>query len=140
MKMTSSWLDTAVPFASAMPGGPEGTADVAVVGAGFTGLSAALALAKKGAKVAVLEAGRVAGAASGRNGGMCNNGFAQDYWAMAARLGRDRAKMLDRAFDAAVNKVKAIVLPLQGPRPMRFRFHQRVTGRLTWSDASCQRR
>jgi glycine/D-amino acid oxidase-like deaminating enzyme len=49
---------------------------VAVVGAGFTGLSAAIALAKKGAKVVVLEAGLVANAASGRNGGMCNNGRA----------------------------------------------------------------
>jgi glycine/D-amino acid oxidase-like deaminating enzyme len=78
MKMKSYWLDTAAPFASGIAGGPQGTADVVVVGAGFTGLSAALALAKKGAKVVVLEAERVANAASGRNGGMCNNGFAQD--------------------------------------------------------------
>jgi glycine/D-amino acid oxidase-like deaminating enzyme len=109
MKMTSYWLDTAPPFTSAAPGGPAGTADVAVVGAGFTGLSAALALAKKGAKVVVLEADRVAGAASGRNGGMCNNGFAQDYAAMSAKLGRERANMLYRAFDAGVNKVESIV-------------------------------
>lgn len=109
MKMTSYWLDTAAPFASAMPGGPEGAADVAIVGAGFTGLSAALALANKGAKVIVLEAQRVAHAASGRNGGHCNNGFAQDYCAMAARLGRERANMLYRAFDAAVDKAEAIV-------------------------------
>jgi glycine/D-amino acid oxidase-like deaminating enzyme len=109
MKMTSYWLDTAAPFASAMPGAPEGSADVAVVGAGFTGLSAALALAKKGANVVVLEAGRVASAASGRNGGMCNNGFAQDYRALSARLGRERANLLYRAFDAGVDKVEAIV-------------------------------
>ncbi|MEO8721969.1 MAG: FAD-binding oxidoreductase [Sphingobium sp.] len=109
MKMMSYWLDTAKPFASGTPGGPEGTADVAVVGAGFTGLSAALALAKKGAKVVVLEADRVAGAASGRNGGMCNNGFAQDYAAMSARLGRERANMLYRAFDAGVDLVESIV-------------------------------
>ena len=109
MKMMSYWLDTAVPFASAIPGGPRGTADVVVVGAGFTGLSAALALARKGAKVVVLEADRVAGAASGRNGGMCNNGFAQDYCGMAARLGRERANMLYRAFDAGVDKVESII-------------------------------
>lgn len=109
MKMMSYWLDTAKPFASAMSGPPEGSADVAVVGAGFTGLSAALALARKGAKVVVLEAARVASAASGRNGGMCNNGFAQDYCAMATRLGHERANMLYRAFDAGVDKVESIV-------------------------------
>jgi len=109
MKMMPYWLDTATPFASAARGGPEGNADVAVVGAGFTGLSAALALAKKGAKVVVLEADRVAGAASGRNGGMCNNGFAQDYGAMSAKLGRERANALYRAFDAGVTKVESII-------------------------------
>src|SRR4029450_5610410 len=90
-------------------GPPHGDADVAVLAAGFTGLSAALALAKKGAKVVVLEAGRVANAASGRNGGMCNNGFAQDYYALSSRLGRERANMLYRAFDAGVDKVEAII-------------------------------
>lgn len=109
MKMMPYWLDTAKPFAAGAPDGPEGTADVAVIGAGFTGLSAALALAKKGAKVVVLEADRVAGAASGRNGGMCNNGFAQDYAGMCATFGRERANLLYRAFDAGVDKVESIV-------------------------------
>ncbi|HQS95930.1 MAG: FAD-dependent oxidoreductase [Novosphingobium sp. 16-62-11] len=109
MKMTSYWLDTAKPFASAAPGGPEGTADVVVVGAGFTGLCAALALAKKGAKVVVLEADRVGGAASGRNGGMCNNGFAQDYGGMVERFGMERANLYYKAFDAGVDKVESIV-------------------------------
>jgi glycine/D-amino acid oxidase-like deaminating enzyme len=109
MKMTSYWLDTAPPFTSASREPPGGDADVVVVGAGFTGLSAALALAKKGAKVVVLEAGRVAGAASGRNGGMCNNGFAQDFHGMAAALGLARAVALYRAFDDAVSTVESIV-------------------------------
>lgn len=109
MKMTSYWLDTAPAFTSAASGPPEGEADVVVVGAGFTGLSAALALAKKGAKVVVLEAGRVAGEASGRNGGMCNNGFAQDFHAMSTALGLERAVALYRAFDAGVDKVESLV-------------------------------
>jgi len=109
MKLTSYWLDTAPLFSSGAEGPPHGDADVAVVGAGFTGLSAALALAKKGAKVVVLEAGRVANAASGRNGGMCNNGFAQDYYVLSTRLGRERANLLYRAFDAGVDKVEAII-------------------------------
>ena len=109
MKLMSYWLDTAPEFRGAAEGPPHGDADVAVVGAGFTGLSAALALAKKGAKVAVLEAGRVGNAASGRNGGMCNNGFAQDYHALSTQLGRDRANILYRSFDAGVDKVEALV-------------------------------
>lgn len=109
MKFESYWLDTAPPFGASAKEPPQGDADVAVVGAGFTGLSAALALAKKGAKVVVLEAGQVAGAASGRNGGHCNNGFAQDYYALSTRLGRERANMLYRAFDAGVAKVESIV-------------------------------
>ena len=109
MKLQSYWLDTAPPFSSGAEGSPHGDADVVVVGGGFTGLSAALALAKKGAKVVVLEAGRVANAASGRNGGMCNNGFAQDYYGLSSRLGRERANMLYRAFDAGVDKVEAII-------------------------------
>lgn len=109
MRMTPYWLDTATPFVSGVQDSPGGTADVAVVGAGFTGLSAALALTRKRAKVVVFEAGRVANAASGRNGGMCNNGFAQDFYAMSQRFGYERASLLYRAFDAAVDKVEAIV-------------------------------
>lgn len=45
--------------------------DVAIIGGGFTGLNAALELAKSGRKVAVLEAERPAWGASGRNGGFC---------------------------------------------------------------------
>lgn len=109
MKLASYWLDTAPPFASAAEGSPHGDADVVVIGAGFTGLSAALALARKGAHVVVLEAGAVVNAASGRNGGMCNNGFAQDFHGLSTRLGLERAVGLYRAFDAAVSKVESIV-------------------------------
>jgi len=109
MKLKPYWLDTAPHFLGAEEGSPNGSADVVVVGAGFTGLSAALALAKKGAKVTVLEAGSAANAASGRNGGMCNNGFAQDYYALSTRLGRDRANLLYRSFDAGVSKVESII-------------------------------
>ena len=109
MKLVSYWLDTAPQFSGSADGPPQGDADVVVVGAGFTGLSAALALAKKGARVTVLEAGLVGNAASGRNGGMCNNGFAQDYYGLSTLLGRERANMLYRSFDAAVDKVEAII-------------------------------
>ena len=109
MKLASYWHDTAPPFASGTPGPVEGRVDVAVVGGGFTGLSAALALAKRGASVALLEADHVGAGASGRNGGQCNNGFAQDFSAMEARFGFERAVALYQAFDAAVDTVERIV-------------------------------
>ena len=109
MKLASYWHDTAPPFTGATQGPVDGKVDVAVVGGGFTGLSAALALARRGASVAVLEADHVGAGASGRNGGQCNNGFAQDFSAMEARFGFERAVALYRAFDAAVDTVERLV-------------------------------
>jgi glycine/D-amino acid oxidase-like deaminating enzyme len=109
MKLVPYWQDTATPFAGAESGPVEGTVDVAVVGGGFTGLSAALALARLGASVAVLEADRVGAAASGRNGGHVNNGTSHAFAGLAARLGIDHARRLYRAYDAAVDTVERIV-------------------------------
>ncbi|MFC4167740.1 NAD(P)/FAD-dependent oxidoreductase [Teichococcus aestuarii] len=106
--MLPYWLDTAPPFTGAEPGPAEGSVDVAVIGGGFTGLSAALHLARKGASVALLEAGRVMGAASGRNGGHVNNGTAHDFAGLAASLGLDHARRLYHAFDDAVDTVERI--------------------------------
>lgn len=66
--------------------------DVAIVGAGYTGLSAALHLAEKGVRVAVLEANRVGWGASGRNGGQIHSGQRQDPEWFEARYGQDAAK------------------------------------------------
>ena len=109
MKLTSYWLDTSEPFRSATAGPVQGTCDVAVIGGGLTGSSAALALAKKGARVVLLEAETIGHAASGRNGGMCNNGFAQDYGTLSARLGKEVANRLYWAFDAGVDTVERLV-------------------------------
>lgn len=109
MKLESYWLDTSQPFSGGTAGPVQGRCDVAVIGGGLTGCSAALALAKKGARVVLLEAGTIGNAASGRNGGMCNNGFAQDYGVLSARLGTDMANRLYRAFDAGVDTVERLV-------------------------------
>ncbi|MGN6807538.1 MAG: FAD-dependent oxidoreductase, partial [Trinickia sp.] len=71
MKLDSYWLDTAPAGVYASEGPAQGSFDVAVIGGGFTGLSAALAFGRRGASVAVLDAGRMGGGASGRNGGQC---------------------------------------------------------------------
>ncbi|MBV7429412.1 MULTISPECIES: FAD-binding oxidoreductase [unclassified Acidovorax] len=110
MKLDSYWNDSlpALPGAAA-PALPA-QVDVAIVGGGFTGLSAALALAQRGARVVVLEAGAtVAPEASGRNGGHVNNGLAVDYADVAARVGVDQARAWYHAYDDAVDTVARLV-------------------------------
>jgi len=69
-------------------------ADVCVVGAGYTGLSAALELAGRGYRVVVLEAHRVGAGASGRNGGVLGMGQRKDQLELEGWLGPDLARKL----------------------------------------------
>ena len=64
------------------------SADVCVIGAGFTGISTALHLAERGYKVCVVEANRVGWGASGRNGGQIIGGIAGENH-IAKHYGRD---------------------------------------------------
>lgn len=68
--------------------------DVAVVGGGLAGLSAALELAERGYRVALLEARRVGAGASGRNGGQTLAGLACDMSVVEDRLGADAARLV----------------------------------------------
>lgn len=74
----SLYAETAIPAFPTSPFRGEATCDVAVVGGGFTGLSAALHLAEQGAGVTLLEAGEPGWGASGRNGGQVNPGLKLD--------------------------------------------------------------
>ncbi len=70
------------------------TADVCIIGAGFTGISAALQLAENGFSVVVLEGERIGFGASGRNGGQIVNGYSRDLDTIARRYGPAKAKAL----------------------------------------------
>ncbi len=70
--------------------------DVCVVGAGLAGLSTALELARRGRRVCVLEAQRIAWGASGRNGGFVGPGYASGFANIARRVGPERAHELHR--------------------------------------------
>jgi gamma-glutamylputrescine oxidase len=72
----------------------EVRADVAVVGGGLAGLSAALELAQRGRSVVLLEGQRVGWAASGRNGGQALPGLACDMAEIEAQLGLGDARRI----------------------------------------------
>ena len=76
-------------------------ADVCIIGAGYTGLSAALHLVERGYSVVLLEAQRVGFGASGRNGGQLGSGQRQDQEKLEKMMGRgDAAKLWDLGQEA----------------------------------------
>ena len=82
------------------------TTDVCIIGAGYTGLSAALELAKAGYRVTVLEAETVGFGASGRNGGQICTGFSPGQAKVVAQVGKDDAVKCFRLAEEAKSLVE----------------------------------
>ncbi len=103
------WLETVdTPLVQAARDLPE-SIDVAVVGGGFCGLSAARALAKRGASVAVLEAETFGWGASCRNGGMVLTGMKLPVPTMIKRYGRETVRKMYAASIESIDLVEQIV-------------------------------
>lgn len=81
--------------------------DIAVIGGGFTGLSAALACAEKGLKVVLLEKEIIGFGASGRNGGQLIPGLRWSMREVDAEFGRERAKAIFDLAYSAMGQVRA---------------------------------
>jgi gamma-glutamylputrescine oxidase len=82
-------------------------ADVAIVGGGLAGLSAAIELADRGFSVALLEARQLGSGASGRNGGQVIHGLACDPSVIESQLGLDDARLVWRMSIEAMDLLKA---------------------------------
>src|SRR5574341_854004 len=109
LKQHIYWHTTVqMPEASNVAPLPE-KVDVAIIGGGYTGLSAARTLAKNGVKAAVLEAETIGWGASSRNGGMVLTGLKLGMKTILDKYGRDIARRLFRCSLEAIDSVEQIV-------------------------------
>jgi glycine/D-amino acid oxidase-like deaminating enzyme len=109
IRETNYWLETVrEPAQGTLDPLPE-TVDVAVVGAGFCGLSAARVLAKRGVSVAVLEAETPGWGASCRNGGMVLTGMKLSVPTLMARYGRETVRCMYAASLESIDLVERTV-------------------------------
>jgi glycine/D-amino acid oxidase-like deaminating enzyme len=109
IKERNYWLETVAEPACGMSGPLPESVDVAVVGAGFCGLSAALALARRGVSVAVLEAEKLGWGASSRNGGMVLTGMKLPVPTLIGRYGRELVRQMYAASIEGIDLVERIV-------------------------------
>ncbi len=91
------------------PLGGDIDAEICVIGAGYTGMSAALHLAEAGKKVTVIDAHRIGWGASGRNGGQVGTGQRRDQLELEKLLGPDQARRLWDIAESAKTLVRELI-------------------------------
>jgi gamma-glutamylputrescine oxidase len=105
----SLWADTAEPLPAFPKLAGEAKADVVIIGAGYTGLSAAHHIAKSGLSPVVLEANHPGWGASGRNGGVISAKFRLSFREIDAAHGRAMAKRMYEIAHESVETVEELV-------------------------------
>ena len=133
----SLWAETAVSTDPPSAEGLPDDADVAIVGAGYTGLWTAVALqrADPALRVCIVERDSVGFGASGRNGGWCSALFPVGLGALAARHGREATIRLQRALIDTVDEVAAFADGDARAVGVDVQFRQGGTLRLARSEA-----
>lgn len=106
---SSLWASTAAPDIEASPLQGTVPADVLIVGAGFTGCAAALALAERGTRVRLLEANVVGWGASGRTGGQVIPGLKHDPDEIEAIFGSDLGSRMVKAVGGVGDEVFGLI-------------------------------
>ena len=102
---TPFWLDEPT---RPVDSGSQGDVDVAIIGAGITGVSCALALARGGLRVRVHDTRGIAEGASGRNGGFALRGGAARYDVARETYGSDAARELWRRTETALERLEQV--------------------------------
>jgi gamma-glutamylputrescine oxidase len=103
---TPYWLDE--PADELPPIDVQRPTEVVVIGGGVTGCSCALTLAEGGVRVRLYEQRRVAGGASGRNGGFASRGPALPYDVARSELGSERASLLMRLTERSLDRMERL--------------------------------
>ena len=109
IKQSNYWLGTVSEPAKGVSQALPDRIDVAIVGAGFCGLSAARALGKRGVHAAVLEAEALGWGASCRNGGMVLTGMKLPVPTLISRYGRELVQRMYAASLESIDLVEQIV-------------------------------
>jgi glycine/D-amino acid oxidase-like deaminating enzyme/nitrite reductase/ring-hydroxylating ferredoxin subunit len=104
----SFWLDTAT--RDEYPSlDSDRSFDIAVLGGGLCGITTALLLKQAGARVAVIEAGRVGGGATGYTTGKITSLHSQIYAQLKSKFGEDSARTYGQANEAAIDRMERLV-------------------------------